>query len=184
MRALERGLAALALFAALCALSGAPGEAAEASPDKVAAMEKIAFLVGTWEGEGWMATGPDQRAHFKSREVVELRLQGTLMVIEGLHTARGGDDEPPQVVHHAMALVSPREEGGYDFRSWVVGRGGGEFEGRYEDGAFIWGMETPRGKMRYTIRLDDEGRWSEVGEFQADDGSWRPFFGMTLSKVE
>ena len=63
-----------------------------------------------------------------------------------------------------------------------MNRDGGSFSGRVEDAAFIWGMSTPRGEMRYTIRLDDEGRWHEIGEYQGKDGEWRQFFEMTLEK--
>ena len=152
-------------------------------PARVEAMKALEFLVGTWEGEGWIAFGPGQRNEFRGREIVELRLEGTVMVIEGIHQASSPGVAEPITVHHALAVVSPDGEGGYDFRSWLFNREGGEFKGRVEDGAFVWKMTTPRGEMRYTIRLDDRERWHEIGEFQGEDEEWRQFFEMTLLRV-
>lgn len=53
----------------------------------------------------------------------------------------------------------------------------------WKDGAFVWGMETPMGKMRYTIRLDAQGRWHETGEGSRDGQAWTQFFEMTLTKA-
>ncbi len=49
---------------------------------------------------------------------------------------------------------------------------------------FVWGFETPRGMMRYTITLDAQGRWSESGERSADGQTWQPFFAMTLDRIK
>jgi hypothetical protein len=45
-------------------------------------------------------------------------------------------------------------------------------------------MEMPGRSVRYTIRLDENGRWFEIGETSSDGSEWRKFFEMTLTRVE
>lgn len=172
------------LFGASFLLSPSlPAQPTGPDPDRVAAIDALEFMVGTWEGEGWIQRGPDSRQTMRSHEVVERRLDGTLLLVEGTHRARLTEDAEPTTVHHALAIISPDSDGGYRFTSWLANRDGGDFSGELVDGAFVWKIPSPRGEIRYTIRLDDAGRWFEVGEIQAEDGSWRQFFEMTLSRV-
>lgn len=147
-----------------------------------AAMSPLSFMVGEWEGEGWMDMGQGRNA-FRSREVVESRLDGLTLIIEGTHHADIPGRTEPMLVHHAVAMITydPSTQG-YKFNSQVHAGGTGTFAGSYEDGAFIWGMQAGPMQMRYTIRLDDEGRWYEIGERSMDGVTWKQFFEMTLSK--
>ena len=143
------------------------------------AMKKMDFLVGYWEGEGWSEFMPGRRNAFKSIEIVESKLGGEMLLIEGLH--KNGE----ATVHHAFAMLSyDARAGHYRFRSYVSGRGGGNFEAMApEDGVMQWGMKTPGGRLRYTITLNDAGQWFEVGEMSRDGETWRQVFEMTLSRV-
>ncbi len=170
---------AVATAASPALFAQAPGP----DPTAVEAMRPLHFMVGVWEGEGWIQMGPDRREVFAGREVVELRLDGTVMLIEGIHRSASGEAGEPVVVHHALAVLSPSSDGGYLFRSWLFNREGGEFRGRVEDDAFIWGTTTPRGEMRYTIRLDEQARWHEIGELIGPGGESRQFFEMTLRRT-
>lgn len=164
----------LALLAAVPLAHADPG--ADAGME---AMNAIAFLEGRWEGSGWMQRGPEERHTFTSTESVERRLDGRLLIVEGLH--HGPNDE---VVHHAMAVISYDDgEGTYRFRSYMAGGEANDCEGALSDGAFVWGMRTERGRVRFTITVEDDA-WHEVGHFSPDDGgSWLPFFEMTLERV-
>lgn len=174
----------VALLAALIPTVTAPpalaaGETPAPDPH-LAAMEALPDLVGTWEGEGWMRRGPGEPTTFTSTEIVESRLGGRVWVVEGIHTAT----ESGERLHHALATISYDVEAGvYDFRSFVIGRGGGNFTGRLEDGAFVWGMETPDGgKIRYTVRVKGDV-WNETGAFSRDGDTWNDFFGMELRRT-
>src|SRR5437868_12634571 len=70
------------------------------------AMKKLDFLVGEWKGEGWMEFAPGQRRTFKGTEVVQSKLDGLLVTIEGLHRGQVGGRGDEVVVHNAFALVS------------------------------------------------------------------------------
>src|SRR3954465_4448796 len=95
------GVAVLLLMVAAGSSPGQP-PAPAAQRD---AMKKLDFLVGEWKGEGWMEFAPGQKRTFKGTEVVQSKLDGLLLAIEGLHRGRVGDKEEV-VVHNAFGLVS------------------------------------------------------------------------------
>jgi hypothetical protein len=53
-----------------------------------------------------------------------------------------------------------------------------------DDGEIVWGFAPPggRGRVRYTIRLDEQGRWHEVGHYSPDGTTWHQFFEMRLTR--
>jgi hypothetical protein len=149
------------------------------------AMKKLDFLVGEWKGEGWMEFAPGQRRTFQGTEVVRPKLDGLLLVIEGLHRGRVGEKEEA-VVHTAFGVVSYDDRAKrYRFQAFT-GRGNYEdAEPKVSDGQLAWGMKVPGfGEVRYTMKLDDKGRWFEVGEVSQDGKEWRKFFEMTLEQVK
>ena len=144
-------------------------------------MEKVAWLAGTWKGEGFMQRGPDERHDFRGTEKVEARLGGLVLVIEGFHRASDSDD----VVHHAFAMLTWDDDAGlYRFRTQLANGRSSDSTGRFEDGAFIWSPPTPPGmEMRYIIREDEHGDWFEIGEMSRGDQGWRKFFEMRLKRT-
>lgn len=170
------------LLATAVTVPAPAGEAAGSDPG-MEAMQALEPLVGHWEGEGWMRMGPGEPNRFHSEETVESRLDGRVLIVEGLHRSGGEGDEEGRVVHHALAVIShDPESGGYRFRSHLADGRGGDFDARMEDGAFVWGTATPRGHIRYTIRIDGD-RWEEVGERSPDGETWQEFFGMSLTRT-
>lgn len=176
----------LAWIAAIVALLPAtvPAQRPPAAdlPQQQEHMRQLQFLVGIWEGEGWIEMQPGQRSTFRSWESVESRLGGLVLVIEGRHTDRVQNEE--RVVHHALAWVSWNEAAGhYDFRTKLADGHGTDASGKLEDGRFVWSPGAPPGmQMRYVIALDDQKRWSEIGEMSHDGKTWRTFFSMTLAR--
>lgn len=147
------------------------------------AMASVAFLVGEWRGSGWWDVGQG-RIQIESSEVVESRLDGLALVIEGHHTSRMDTASEPVVVHHALAMMTYDPDADeYRFNTQVARGGTGMYSGYVEDGAFIWRMTAGGGQIRYTIQIDDEGRWHETGHFSNDGATWEQFFAMTLARV-
>jgi hypothetical protein len=174
---------AAALFIALAVLAGAPSTSEGAEGD-THPMDQVSFLVGNWVGDGWMQMGPGGRQTFRGTETVESRLDGRVLIIEGVHESSDGE-QAGEEVHHALAVLSWDEaEGTFRFRSHLASGRSGDFTGRVEDGAFIWGMELPGRSIRYTIGIDDEGRWHEIGVTSTDGETWHQFFEMTLQRVD
>jgi hypothetical protein len=168
----------------LLLLQGPPSSSATLAAQKEA-MQKVAFLVGDWKGRGWMMMGPGRRAEFTSHETVESRLDGLVLIIEGVHES----SDPARkgaIVHHALAELSwDAQQGAYQFRSHLATGEASDFPGKVVEGAFVWIFQAgPAGTMRYTIKLDAQGRWNEIGERSTDGQSWSQIFGMTLDKVK
>ena len=55
-------------------------------------MKAVAFLEGRWAGEGWIQMGPGPKEEFSQTEVIERKLDGGLLLIEGIGRSR--DPEP------------------------------------------------------------------------------------------
>jgi hypothetical protein len=150
------------------------------------AMKKLDFLVGQWKGEGWMEFIPGQRRVFKGTEVVQSKLDGLLLTIDGLHRGQIGGKGKEGVVHSAFALVSyDAKAKQYRFQAYTARGDHEDTQAKVADGQLVWGMKVPKfGEVRYTIKLDDKGRWFEVGEVSQDGKAWRKFFEMTLERVK
>ena len=149
------------------------------SPPPLDAMASLAILEGRWEGEGWMRQGPGEPRRFHGKETVERRLDGRLIIVEGVHS--GGS--PEHVVHHAFAVISHNPSTGrFRFQSFLADGRSGDYEGELKDGAFVWGFDQPQqGRMRFSIHVRDN-QWHEIGESSRDGITWTQFFEMTLSK--
>jgi hypothetical protein len=86
------------------------------------------------------------------------------------------------VVHDTLGVLFANEDGTYGFHTWLANGLNGVHKGEFRDGAFVWGLDTPGGRIRYTIRLDEKGRWLEIGERSPDGADWTKFFEMTLAR--
>lgn len=150
------------------------------------AIEPLLWLVGTWEGEGWIQMGPGERHSFTIQERAETALGERLIVVEGLGRATGEGEGDDRVVHHAFGVLSwDEEKGDYRFSTYLADKSGVDARATVEDDAVTWGFENPQGQVRFHIRQMEDGAWRENGEFSPDQGTtWHPFFEMTLHRVD
>jgi hypothetical protein len=150
------------------------------------AMKKLDFLVGEWKGEGWMEFAPGQRRTFKGTEVVQGKLDGLLLTLDGLHRGQVGGKGEEVVVHNAFTVVSYDDKARrYRFQAFTARGNYEDAAAEVTDGQLVWGTKVPQfGDVRYTIKRDDKGRWFEVGEVSQDGKAWRKFFEMTLERVK
>src|SRR5512145_2149422 len=118
------------------------------------AIERLSPMVGRWRGEAWMAREGGQRVRTVMSETVERKLDGTVLLIEGLGQvpAEGGGE--PRVVHHALAVLSfePRT-GAYQMRSYLASGLSGDFAVTLVDGGVRWSRDVPGGTVRNTARF-------------------------------
>lgn len=172
---------------AICAPASAGSQPAQTQthppsrPDVAAqkmALSQLAFLVGQWEGEGWILMR-GQRYEFRQTEHVRYNLDGAIMLIDGRgYAADAVQGAAP--IFTAFAVVSFEDrEGEFNFRSYSRGHAGDYPARMREDGGFEWSV----GSMRYRIWAGDDGQWFETGEAKSDEG-WTQFFEMSLSKVD
>jgi hypothetical protein len=180
----------VALTPLLAAAQGQPGTAAgtaaAVSPAEAtaAAMAKVHFLLGRWEGEGSMRRGPGDPQRSQVIELATAKLGGRVVVLEGLGTAPGAAGEAPRVVHEAYGVLSyDAVKGAYLLRA-ITGEGHSvDADVEVGERRIVWSFATPHGRVRYTLALDEQGRWVERGEHSRDGASWSPFFDMTLRRV-
>jgi hypothetical protein len=145
-----------------------------------AEMKKLDWLTGNWKGAGWIQMGPQGRKEFTQTEAIQSKLDGLVLIIEG----QGKAKEDGSTVHSALAFVS------YDERAKTFRWRAFTAEGRQTDTVATvgthtleWGLDIPqRGRMRYTIKLNEKGEWHEVGEMSQDGRTWHKFFEMTLQR--
>jgi hypothetical protein len=145
-----------------------------------AEMKKLDWLVGQWQGAGWIQMGPQGRKEFTQTENIQTRLDGLVLVIEGL----GKSKTDGSTVHSAMAFVSYDERAKtFRWRAFTAEGRQTDAEAKVGKNTLEWGFEIPNfGRMRYTLKLNEKGEWFEVGEVSQDGQSWRQIFEMTLQR--
>lgn len=172
-------VAAVAIASAIAVAASVAAQAPPpSSPEAREKMQAFAAMVGEWEGEAWSAMRPGARDVVSQREIVEWTAGGEALLVRGSGSVDG------RVVHEAVALIFwDVRAGRYVMWAYRAGSGATQEEVRLDGDARVWGFATPGGEIRFTQRIDDEGRWVETGERSADGGaSWQPFLGMTLTK--
>lgn len=152
------------------------------APDLAAqavALAPLQWLVGSWEGRGWVDT-PAGRQTFRQTESVEARLGGALLVVEG----KGYSGVPETLAFNAFAVISHDDRAARTtFRSWTRGYVTDAIADVRPDGNLIWTMTMPGQVIRYTITQPQPGRWREVGERSTDaGGTYTQFFEMELTR--
>jgi hypothetical protein len=148
--------------------------------ETVEALQKTAFLTGSWKGSGWKQMGP-QKHSFNQTETVAYKANNTVIQIEG-----SGTDEKNSnvIIHQAFAIIS------FDIQNlkyrMIAFRGDGEQVNAEvslpDDHTFQWSFSNPMaGQIRYIISVKDN-KWFETGEMNRDGKTWNKFFEMTLEK--
>ena len=92
----------------------------------------------------------------------------------------GGEE---RVIFEALATISyDAETKQYQMRAFGPE---GALDPKLEAGekSLVWSFTTRTEKRRYTAKLDEQGKWFEIGERSTDDGkTWAKFVEMTLEK--
>ena len=142
----------LALLAPLAAPRATAQEATPTTSESAqrGAMQPLLWLVGDWEGEGWIQRGPAPRSTFTVHEHAQSALGERLIVVEGIGRSAGDGADAGQVVHHAFGVLSwDQERGDYRFSTYRADDTGVDARATVEDGVVTWGFETPNGEVRY-----------------------------------
>ena len=146
-----------------------------------AAMQKLDFMVGRWKGEAWMIRGTE-RVTTTMTEVVERKLGGVALLVEGLGVVPGPGAEAPRVVHNALAVIAfDLQTQAYVLRSYIASGLWGDFVLTPVEGGVSWSREVPGGRIRNTAKIGN-GVWHEIGEFSRDGTTWIPIMELNLKK--
>ena len=156
----------------------APQFAQGPSAVEIEAMKKLDFMVGMWEGEGWMQM-PGGREVFKGTETVQRKLQGKALLVEG----KFADPKDGRVVHETLAIITYNEQSKkYVFQTYLFNRPGGVFDLNVKPNGFTWAIaveNVPR--TNYEMNLVN-GEWVEKGVVTLPNGQKHEFLEMRLKK--
>lgn len=167
------------------AQTNAPPAGAYRGPDVAAqraAMDRLAPLVGHWQGQASVQRPHALEVH--QSEHVERDLDGLLLQIRGTGHATAERTGAP--VFQAAATISFNERRGvYEVRSYThegyVTTADGEF---LPDGSFRWSFVAGGPvRMRFTMAFDAD-TWRETGEISYDSGTtWSRTVELALNRV-
>jgi hypothetical protein len=181
---MRSALAVLVLALAALAAGPAQSQAPRPSAEKVAAMQKLAALMGGhWKGTGWWEFRPGTRSTFDSSETVTPRAGGMALEVLGRHTLNREGREV--VIHDAFGMLW-YDEASRRYRMKAATQAGhvSEFELDVDDTGYRWSHPSFDGKgtIRYRTTLTAD-TWLERGELSVDGAAWRPVFEMSLRRA-
>jgi hypothetical protein len=157
-----------------------------AGPHK-AEMKKLDFLAGKWKGEATLTAGPMDTKTLTQTEDVQYKLDGTVLLVEGVGRGKlpGRDEEA--VLFNALAVISydPAAKT-YKIRAYRMEGQSVDADLKLTEKGFVWGFKEPRRgvEVRYTMTITPKGEWLEVGEYTLDGKAWTKFIEMTLTRVK
>ena len=173
-----------AVLVAFAFAAGAPlsAQMPDGSANK-AAMEKLAFMIGSWKGDAWQMQGPGNRVETRMHEVVTLGPGGAVLLVEGKGEIPGTGGAEGRMVHHAFGIISfDPTRGSYTLRSYLANGMMGDFDLTPVEGGVMWTRDAPGGgKIRYTAKYGT-GEWHEIGEYSRDGTAWTKTMEMRLKK--
>jgi hypothetical protein len=141
------------------------------------AMQKLAFLVGTWTGEAKVLSNPNAPITVKQAEQIQFKLDGLVLTMEGT----GRNPSTGEVAISAFATVAYDDAAGvYKFHSYSDGRYL-DTELKVLDKGFEWGFDAGPAKVRFVMRLNAAGDWVESGDVTIGASSRRTL-EMTVRK--
>ncbi len=171
---LTSALSSLVAFALL-----APATLPQDASDKKQ-MEKLAFLVGKWEGEGWMSRGPEERMEFKGTETVQMKLGGLALLVEGEFV----DKTDGRIVHQTLGVINYRpDRSAFNLRAYLFNRPSADYRLEALSNGYTWSYELEHGAtIKYTMNLMNDGTWLERGTYAMEGMDPVPIFEMRLKK--
>jgi hypothetical protein len=156
---------------------------------KIRSMKKLDFVIGNWEGEGWLLVGPDQRYTFSVTESYSYRCNGSVIDGEGRFRPQGvpGDLETATMSGLGMIYFDPQSG---EYRMWHYGGTGSGFvfttkididvEGR----ALHYINKDARGETyKFGFTIDKHDILTSRSERQKPDGTWYVSMEFRMRRV-
>src|SRR5262249_37723472 len=143
-----------------------------------AAMQKLAFLVGDWSGEARIFRSGAEPVELAQTEHAEFKLDGLLLLIEGIGCSKTGGG----IVLQALGIVSYNDEAStYHMRAYNDGRYlETEVKLQADGKALTWGFALGEIRTCSLLRLDNQGRWTELHEITVGSQPSRRFMEVTV----
>jgi hypothetical protein len=144
-------------------------------------MNKLAFLVGEWSGEATVLRGPGQVVDLDQSESVQFKLDGLVLMIEGV--GRSKSDGKPAL--QALGLITFDDASrAYRMRAFNDGRWLESDIQIVEEGrAISWGFSLGEMSTKSILRIDDNGAWTEKAELTIGTRPPIPLLNLTVRRV-
>ncbi len=145
------------------------------------AMKKLSFLVGDWSGEASVLRGPGEFADLSQTESAHFKLDGLVLMIEGVGRAKT-DGKP---VLQALGLISFDDETeAYRMRAFNDGRWL-DTEVKLADGAdsISWGFALGEIKTATALHINEKNEWTEVGELTIGNRPPQHMMNLTVRRI-
>ncbi len=147
-----------------------------------AAMQKLSFLLGKWTGECFLLQGPGQSLDLHQTEEVQYKLDGLLLVIEGVGRSKSDN----QLALQALGIISFDDESAtYRMRAFNDGRFlESEVKLLDEPNAITWGFALGPFKSNSVLRINNRGEWTELAELTVGSDPPKKLLELTVRRVE
>jgi hypothetical protein len=144
------------------------------------AMSKLQFLVGSWSGEARIWPGPSTFVELVQTEQVTYKLDGLLLTVEGV----GKSKSDSKAYLQAFGIISYDDEAGvYRMRAFNDGRWLESDVQLDEAGKTLhWGFTLGQIKTKSTLRMNENGEWTEVHEVAVGSEPSRKFMEITVKR--
>jgi len=144
-------------------------------------MKKLSFLTGRWSGEASVLRGPGQFVDLSQTEEAQFKLDGLVLMIEGVGRAKSDG----KLVLQALGLISFDDDSGtYRMRAFNDGRWL-ETEVKLADGgrAVTWGFTLGEMRTESTLRFNEKGEWTEHAELTIGARPPQKLMDLTVRRV-
>ena len=150
-------------------------------------MSALQFMVGTWEGEGWILNNKGEKKYFRQTEIIKSKVNGQVLVIDGMGYELIDSIPTDRAIHDVVGIVSIHPEKGSATMYSILekqGRSEVEIYKLKDKNAIQWSIVNPNSdtEVRFTEDLSIENEWNGRGEVLTKDGRWYKFFEMSLIK--
>ena len=126
------------------------------------AMRKIGFLAGEWVGQARLLRGAAEPVELLQTEEAQYKLDGLILMIEGIGRARTGG----QPVLQALGIISYDDASGmYRLRAFNDGRFLETQVKLLDHGqGMTWGFVLGDIRTHSVMSIDEKGDWTELAE--------------------
>lgn len=127
-----------------------------------AAMKKLGFLAGKWAGGARLLRGGAEFVELLQTEEVQYKLDGLILVIEGVGRTKAGG----QPLLQAFGIVSYDDESRtYRLRAFNDGRFlEAEVKLLEQAQGMTWGFALGEIRTSSVLRINERGEWTEIAE--------------------
>lgn len=146
-----------------------------------AGLAPLSRLVGRWEGDATVMTGPNQTKLVRQFEEVVPGAGSTVLMVRG--TGRLKDGDPGTIIYEAAATIW------FDASSQKLRMRAHRMEGvavepdvELKGDTLIWAFNVMGGRIRYTTVFSDS-TWHEVGHFLREGAPPMQMMEMRLRRI-